>query len=153
MIILHHEGFMERDKKMGLITENPVSAQALKDLNLFPDCGATVTFEGVVRNHHEGKSVEKLRYESYWPMAEKTMRTLICDTQNEWPETRILAMHRVGELKVGEVAVAIVVWAPHRGEAFRACEAMINRIKKRVPVWKKEFYGDGSAAWVRCHHG
>jgi molybdopterin synthase catalytic subunit len=120
---------------------------------MYPNCGALVTFEGHVRNHHGGRSVQKLIYQAYESMAESEIAKLIHEIRSEWPMCQIQVRHRLGELFVGDIAVAIAVWSPHRREAFAACEAAINRLKKRVPIWKKEFYADGTAEWVMCHHG
>ena len=137
---------------MKFITKEPICVGNLKDQMTFPDCGAICTFEGTVRNHHRGRSVRKLGYQAYGPMAEKEMEKLKTEIQKEWPKSRVNIIHRIGELQIGDVAVAIVVWAPHRKEAFRACEAAIDRLKKRVPIWKKEFYDDGKAEWTQCRH-
>ena len=135
-----------------LITTEPISAAQLASTRNYPECGALVTFDGVVRNHHEGKSVLRLEYEAYVPMAGKVMAAIASEIEREWPGAHALAVHRMGALAIGDVAVAIAVWTPHRAEAFTACKAYIDRIKKRVPVWKKEFYADETFAWVRCHH-
>lgn len=135
------------------ITKKVISSEQLKEAVAHPECGGICTFEGVVRNHHEGRRVIRLFYEAYELMAEKVLTQLKSEIENEWPGCHASVMHRHGELNIGDVAVAIVVWAPHRREAFAACEAMINRIKECVPIWKQEFYADGSVKWVRCHHG
>lgn len=135
-----------------LITSEPISAAQLSSTRNYPECGALVTFDGIVRNHHEGKSVLRLEYEAYVPMAEKVLATINREIESEWPGAHALAVHRMGALAIGDVAVAIAVWTMHRAEAFAACKAYIDRIKKRVPVWKKEFYADETFAWVRCHH-
>ena len=134
------------------IIKEKISAEKIKAKHTYLDCGGIVTFEGAVRNHHEGKAVKYLNYESYASMAEKVMPKLLKEISAKYPGCHIDARHRIGELALGDVAVAIVAWAPHRKEAFLACEEMINRIKKELPVWKQEFYEDGSVAWVRCHH-
>lgn len=138
---------------MTLITKNPIGVQALVDEMTCQDCGALVTFEGRVRNHHGGRSVQKLIYQAYESMAESEIAKLMREIKFEWPMCQVRIRHRLGELFIGDVAVAIAVWSPHRREAFAACEAAINRLKKRVPIWKKEFYADGAAEWVICHHG
>ena len=138
--------------ELKLITAQPISAAQLSSTRNYPACGALVTFDGIVRNHHEGKSVLRLEYEAYVPMAGKVMASIASEIENEWPGAHALAVHRMGPLAIGDVAVAIAVWTPHRTEAFAACKAFIDRIKKRVPVWKKEFYADETFAWVRCHH-
>lgn len=137
---------------MSYVTKNKISAQDLTVEHRYPECGGLCCFEGLVRNHHEGKSVTKLFYEAYEPMAELEIEKLKNKIETEWPECHVAVKHRVGEMNIGDVAVAISVWAPHRHEAFVACESLINRIKKRVPIWKHEFYADGTHAWVACHH-
>lgn len=135
---------------MNLITLQRINAIDLIKYERFPQCGAIVTFEGVVRNHHQGRSVAWLYYEAYGSMSEKILHGLIEEIQAEWPQCVVRARHRIGTIEIGEVAVAIAVWAPHRHEAFQACEAMIDRIKQRVPIWKKETYQDGKTNWVKC---
>lgn len=135
---------------MDLITRNVISTNELKIAAVPPDCGAVCAFEGVVRNHHKGKCVQKLIYEAYEPMAERVLAQLKREIETEWPDCHVAVRHRIGELKIRDVAVAIVVRAPHRREAFLACQAMIDRIKQRVPIWKREFYKDGTEAWVGC---
>jgi len=135
------------------ITENILKPdEFLKKCQPSPACGALATFSGVVRNHHEGRDVEKLIYECYESMAEKMIQNIVNDIREEWPIDKLWVKHRVGELQVGDVAVMIVVSSAHRGEAFRACEMTIDRIKHKVPIWKKEFYQDGTSEWVLCSH-
>lgn len=135
---------------MEFVTSLKISAEDLKAKVFRPHCGAVCSFEGVVRDHHQGKTVIKIIYEAYGPMAEKTLAQLKKEIEGEWPSCAVAVKHRVGELHVGDVAVAIVVWSPHRAEAFAACHALIDRIKKRTPIWKKEFYADGRHEWVEC---
>lgn len=135
------------------VTRDKVSAENLRRTQAFPACGAVCSFEGVVRNHHEGRSVAKLEYEAYAPLAEKILANIVHDAEQRWPGCQVSAMHRIGRLEIGDVTVAITVWAPHRKEAFIACEWVIDRIKQILPVWKKEFYVDGSTAWIMCQHG
>ena len=135
-----------------LVTTKIVSAALLTDGDFFPDCGALVTFEGKVRNHDHGKSVLKLHYQAYPRMAQSELKKIKSEIEASSNEIKVFLVHRVGELMVGEVAVAIAVWAPHRKEAFRACEFAIDEIKKRVPIWKKEYYVGGETQWVACHH-
>src|SRR5690606_15780619 len=111
------------------------------------DMGGVVTFTGVVRRHNRGLEVERLEYEAYTEMAEKVMRALCDEIEAELPGCRLAVEHRVGSLGVGDVAVVIAAAAPHRAEAFAACRAMIDRLKERVPIWKKETTPDGSA-WI-----
>jgi molybdopterin synthase catalytic subunit len=117
-----------------------------------PGAGAVCTFIGVVRDHAHGdggerRAVVRLEYEAYATMAEAEMRRIAIELGAEIPEARVAAIHRVGMLAVGDVAVVCVASAPHRAEAFRACRALIDRIKARVPIWKRE-YGPEGAYWV-----
>jgi molybdopterin synthase catalytic subunit len=106
-----------------------------------------VTFTGVVRAQNRGLAVERLEYEAYTEMAEQVMRALCDEIEAELPGARLAVEHRVGTLGVGDVAVVIAAAAPHRAEAFTACRAMIDRLKDRVPIWKKEITPDG-ATWI-----
>jgi molybdopterin synthase catalytic subunit len=109
--------------------------------------GGIVTFTGTVRAKSQGREVVRLEYEAYAAMAEKVFASLCGEIEAEWPGVRVAVEHRVGVLAVGDVAVAIAAAAPHRAEAFLACQAMIDRLKARAPIWKKEFSPDG-AVWV-----
>lgn len=112
-----------------------------------PGAGGVATFTGLVRAHSRGRAVARLEYEAYVPMAEKVFHELCDEIEAELPGVRLAVEHRVGTLAVGDVAVTIAAAAPHRGEAFRACQAMIDRLKERAPIWKKETGPDG-ATWV-----
>ena len=109
--------------------------------------GGIVTFVGMVRRQSRGVIVARLEYEAYGSMAVREMRRLVAEIEAELPGTRLAVEHRVGVLGIGDVAVAIAAAAPHRAEAFTACRAMIDRLKDRVPIWKKEVGEDG-AEWV-----
>ena len=109
--------------------------------------GGIVTFTGMVRLHSRGTTIDHLEYEAYAPMAIKVMTQLCDEIEAEVPGTRLAVEHRVGHLQIGDVAVVIAAAAPHRAEAFTACRAMIDRLKDRVPIWKKEVSVDG-AEWV-----
>lgn len=112
-----------------------------------PRQGGIVTFAGVVRNHGQQPDVVRLEYEAFIPMALDVMKALADEVEAEWPETKVAVHHRVGRLDVGERAVVIAVSAPHRAEAFAACRAVIDRLKERVPIWKKEVGANGEE-WV-----
>jgi molybdopterin synthase catalytic subunit len=112
-----------------------------------PDAGGIATFTGMVRARSQGRDVTRLEYEAYAAMAEKVFRELCDEIEAEWPGVRVALEHAVGTLGVGDVAVVIAAAAPHRAEAFRACEAMIDRLKQRAPIWKKETGPDGTE-WV-----
>ena len=109
--------------------------------------GGIVTFTGMVRRHSRGTVVDHLEYEAYGAMAVQEMTRLCGEIEAELAGTRLAVEHRVGRLAIGEIAVVIAAAAPHRAEAFAACRAMIDRLKERVPIWKKEVGEDG-AEWV-----
>jgi len=111
------------------------------------DMGGVTTFLGVVRRRNLDRDVDHLEYEAYVEMAEKTMREIAAEIETEVTDCLLAVEHRIGLLQVGEVAVAIAAAAPHRAEAFTACRAMIDRLKDRVPIWKKEVGPDGSE-WI-----
>jgi molybdopterin synthase catalytic subunit len=118
--------------------------------------GGVATFLGVVRDHNEGRAVTLLEYHVYESMADKELAAIAGAIEQEVDGVRLAVLHRVGELKVGDVAVACAASAPHRGEAFRACRELIDRVKARVPIWKREHGPDGPY-WVgwedaRCGH-
>ncbi len=109
--------------------------------------GAIVTFTGIVRRQSQGRLVKRLDYEAYAPMAEKEMARIADEIEEEWPGSVVAIHHRVGSLVVGQLAVVIAVCTPHRQEAFDGCSYAIERLKERVPIWKHEFFEDGSH-WV-----
>ena len=109
--------------------------------------GGVVTFTGVVRRQSRGKTVIRLEYEAYREMAEKVMGEIVRAIEAEVGGARVAILHRVGTLRVGETAVVIAAAAPHREEAFVACRAAIERLKRDVPIWKKEFTDDGGE-WI-----
>jgi MoaE-MoaD fusion protein len=109
--------------------------------------GAVVTFSGSVRDLTQGRRVVRLEYEAYPPMAEQKLAQIAAEAEASWPGCRVAVMHRVGTLLPGELAVVIAAAAPHRKEAFRACEHTIERLKQDVPIWKKEHFEDGEV-WV-----
>lgn len=112
-----------------------------------PEMGGIVAFIGLVRHRSQGREVVRLEYEAYAEMAEKVFRELCAELEEEVPGVRLAVEHRVGMLAIGDIAVAIAAAAPHRGEAFRACQAMIDRLKERAPIWKRETGPDGTE-WV-----
>ena len=110
--------------------------------------GASMLFTGVVRNHNQGRAVEGVRYDVYEEMATGILTQIAEEAKQLVGIDHIAVVHRVGELTVGDVSVAIAVSSPHRAEAFEACRFIIEEIKKRLPVWKKERYGDSVEEWV-----
>ena len=132
---------------MSYLTDDPIDTAALVRRLLRRSDGALVVFEGVVRDHSEGKSVESIFYDAYRPMAEKEIAAIVDGVRGEWPDVAIDCLHRLGLLKVGEASIAIACASPHRGEAFDACRIVIDRFKQTVPIWKKERGPDGEE-WV-----
>lgn len=132
---------------MAYLTDDPIDPRALVRRVMRPSDGAYVLFEGVVRNHHEGKAVESIFYDAYRPMAEKEMDTIVREVAARYPDVALAVVHRLGHLIVGDASIAIVASSPHRAEAFDACRMMIDRIKETVPIWKKERGPDGEE-WV-----
>ena len=112
-----------------------------------PEHGAIVSFTGTVRGDSHGRRVQRLEYEAYGAMALEQLEAIGRAIEEKWPGVRVAIHHRVGVLSVGDAAVVIAAAAAHRREAFRACEEAIERLKKDVPIWKKEIYEDG-AEWV-----
>lgn len=110
--------------------------------------GAALLFLGVVRDHADGRPVSGMRYDAYVEMAEPVLAEIAREAAERLGTDRVAVVHRVGELDIGEVSVAIAVSSPHRAEAFDASRYVIEEIKKRLPVWKKEHYTDGTAEWV-----
>jgi molybdopterin synthase catalytic subunit len=121
----------------------------------FEDCaaGAEIVFMGKIRNHSRGKSVLYLEYEAYEAMAEKMIEENIRRAYLRWPITQVRILHRIGKVELGEISVLIQVQAAHRDEAYKASRFLIDSIKHNVPIWKKEFFENGTYEWSLCHHG
>ena len=132
---------------MGFLTRSPIQAEELVKLVSAPDRGGVSTFLGLVRDHHQGRAVVGLSYSAYEPMAEASCREIVAEAESRWP-VRVALLHRLGDLVIGDVAVAIAVAGNHRDEAFAACRHVIEELKRRVPIWKREAYADGTEAWV-----
>jgi molybdopterin synthase catalytic subunit len=132
-----------------LATE-PVDLAVLRAELADPACGGFTTFEGWVRNHNEGLEVRRLEYESYAPLALREGERIAAEACERFGVTHVLCVHRVGALAIGELAVWVGISAPHRDEAFRACRYVIDEVKHRVPIWKKEHYANGDSGWVNC---
>jgi len=113
--------------------------------------GAIDTFIGIVRNNHSGKKVTGITYDVHDILASNTFQEICAEAQGIWPGTRYFVSHFQGELKVGDISIVIAVSSPHRAESFEACRYVIEEIKKRAPVWKKEHYHDGISDWLPGH--
>lgn len=129
------------------ITERPLRSEELLELVGRAGHGAQALFLGVVRDHHEGRSVRAVTYDCFRPLAEKTLSEIAREAASRW-QAVVACAHRVGTLEVGEASVAIAAGSEHRAEAFEASRWVIEEIKRRLPVWKKEHYADGGAAWL-----
>ncbi len=136
-------------------TSFSLSETGLEDLPSWEvpeSCGAVVSFWGQVRKHNEGKKVLRLEYSAYESLAVKEGLRIVTEALERFEVEAVRVIHRVGVLDIGEVAVVVEVASGHRGEAFEACRWVIDEVKQRVPIWKREFYEQGGAEWVACHH-
>jgi molybdopterin synthase catalytic subunit len=129
------------------LTRHAIDSRAVIARLLTGAEGAVITFEGTVRNHTKGRRTHYLDYHCYESMALKTMLQIAVEVAAQYEVGRIAMIHRLGRLLIGESSVAVIVTAPHRGPAFEAARAAIDRLKKRVPIWKKEHFSDGEV-WV-----
>ena len=134
------------DDVLALISAEPIDATAMETFVMDDEKGALVTFRGVVRNHDHGLAVVSLEYSAHPDAArflEDCCRTIATETGH-----RVAAAHRVGPLIVGDIALVAAVAAAHRGEAFAACERLVDLIKQTVPIWKRQHLADGATEWV-----
>jgi molybdopterin synthase catalytic subunit len=129
------------------ITEKPIDVQKVIGTVSSLGAGAVNVFIGTVRNSAHGKNVVWLEYEAYESMAVAEIRKIIDEASHRWPLLGWAVSHRVGTLKPGEVSVAIAVSSPHRRDSFEACQFIIDTLKEKVPIWKKEVFEDGEE-WV-----
>ncbi|HKP74081.1 MAG TPA: molybdenum cofactor biosynthesis protein MoaE [Longimicrobiaceae bacterium] len=130
------------------VTSGPIDPARLLGDCLSPDDGAALLFWGVVRNRNEGRPVSHLEYSAYAEMAERMMRRIAEEAIARFGVGDVRVVHRVGRLEVGEASVGIAVASPHRTEAYEASRYVIEELKRRVPVWKREGYVDGESEWV-----
>lgn len=130
------------------IQSTPLDLTALRAGMQDPTCGALVVFEGLVRNHHEGRDVTQLHYTSHPVLAQKEGERILAETMEKFPITRAIAVHRTGTLAIGECAVVTLTSSPHREAAFEANRYLIDSIKARVPIWKQETYATGEVEWT-----
>ncbi len=129
------------------ITREPIRAAELAESLKAGSDGASVVFEGIVREQSHGRRTLYLEYEAYEPMAVRKMQEIAQEARSQFEIDGIAMIHRIGRLEIGEASVAIAVVAPHRGPAFDACRFAIDRLKQTVPIWKKEYFEDG-AVWA-----
>jgi molybdopterin synthase catalytic subunit len=115
-----------------------------------PAAGAYCGFEGWIRNHNEGHDVLRLEYEAYEPVAITEGEKILAEARERYPHLKAHCVHRTGMLEIGDCAVWVGVSSAHRDEAFQACRYIIDQLKVRLPIWKKEHYADGHSGWVSC---
>lgn len=132
------------------LSAGPLEPEARREQLADPRCGGYVTFEGWVRNTNEGLDVTRLEYQAYERLAVKEGQRVLNEAMARFPLMHAFCMHRIGELAIGDLAVWVAVSAGHRDEAFRGCRYVIDEIKLRVPIWKKEHYVNGDSGWVNC---
>ncbi|NQU40353.1 MAG: ThiF family adenylyltransferase [Lentisphaerae bacterium] len=135
---------------MFALATEPLTIEQLKAAAEDPKCGALVTFEGWVRNHNDGHDVTSLEYEAYEAMALAEGQRILEEARAAFGLKQAICIHRTGHLAIGDIAVWVGVATPHRDAAFNACRFIIDEIKVRVPIWKKEHYVNGDSGWVHC---
>jgi molybdopterin synthase catalytic subunit len=131
-------------------SDAPIDPSELRKQLADPACGGYCSFEGWVRNNNEGHDVLRLEYEAFVDLAVKEGSHIVADALKRFGVSRAACVHRVGALAIGEIAVWVGVSSGHRDEAFKACRYIIDEVKHRVPIWKKEHYVNGDSGWVNC---
>ncbi|HEY0510645.1 MAG TPA: molybdenum cofactor biosynthesis protein MoaE [Thermoanaerobaculia bacterium] len=131
----------------GELTDDPIATDRVVAAVSGPSRGAVVVFLGTVRDHHAGRPVAKLTYSAYRPMALEGLRRIVDDLEAAHEGLRAAIVHRLGEVPVGEASVAIAIGSPHRAAAYDASRTALERLKAEIPIWKREHYADGEAAW------
>jgi molybdopterin synthase catalytic subunit len=134
-------------KRLFELREGPLSLDECFAAVQRPDAGGVVLFVGTVRNQNQGQDVTRLEYQAYPSMAQKELGEIAGEIERERPGTTLACLHRTGTLAVGDIAVICAASAPHRGEAFAACRELIDRLKARVPIWKRE-HGESGPYWI-----
>jgi molybdopterin synthase catalytic subunit len=129
---------------MFFLTRSPIESHEMADLS----AGAWVVFEGRVRKENEGREVARLEYEAFDELALKEGLAILEDAMRRFPILKATCVHRLGLLGIGDVAIRVDVLAAHREEAFSACKWIVDEVKGRVPIWKKEHYVEGGAGWI-----
>ena len=134
---------------MSFLTRSPIQLPGLIAEVSGPDRGGVASFLGTVRDHHQGRAVRGLEYSAYDQMAEAVCGEILLEAAARWP-VRVTLRPRLGDLAIGEVAVAVVAAGGHRDDAFAACRYVIEELKRRVPIWKRETFVDGTVDWVNA---
>jgi molybdopterin synthase catalytic subunit len=131
------------------ISGDPLDLSAHEEAVADPRAGAVVTFQGVVRDHDQGRGVVLLEYEGH-PTAAAVLREVAAEIDAD-PEVYAVAVsHRIGVLQIGDVALVAAVSTAHRAAAFAACARLVDQAKARLPIWKRQVFGDGTEEWVNC---
>lgn len=131
------------------IVRDPIDPRTLEGAVWSEACGGVAMFLGVVRDHaHDGRAVTGLSYEAHEAMALAEFAVIASEVGERYPGARLGIVHRIGDLRIGEIAVAVCAASPHRAQAFDACRCAIDELKARAPIWKKEHYADGTGDWV-----
>lgn len=130
------------------ITTDVIGAESVLPLVQLPQHGAELVFLGTVRDHNDGRAVQGVHYEAYREMAQRVLLEIVTEAAAQITPASIAAAHRLGELSVGDVSIAIAVATAHRAEAFEACRYVIEEVKTRLTVWKEERYTSGENAWL-----
>ena len=133
---------------MTYLTRNPIPVSDLLAEVAAPQCGGTCLFLGTVRDAPTDGGVTGIEYSAYEAMAVAEFDRILAEARRRWPDTRLAIRHRLGLVPTEEASIAIAAAAPHRAEAFEACRYVIEQVKKRLPIWKKELRTDGTALWV-----
>ena len=133
---------------MSFLTRDAISVERLVAETAAPNCGGTCVFLGTVRNGADERGVTGIEYSGYEEMVDAELARIIAEVHDQWPTARAAVRHRLGLVPVGAASIGVAVAAPHRAEAFAGCRYVIEAVKQRVPVWKKEMRVDGTAIWV-----
>ncbi|MFN4182846.1 MAG: molybdenum cofactor biosynthesis protein MoaE [bacterium] len=133
------------------LTRERIEVEKICEEIAHPSCGALFTFQGVVRNHHKGKPVERIDYEAYEPLALRQLEVIARQLEEKWGIQRVALVHRLGNLYPGEVSLLIALATPHRAEGFEAIRFALEQVKTIVPIWKKEYFSSKDAIWVEGH--
>ena len=131
------------------ITSDLITLETVKTDGENHGIGARSVFEGVVRDTNDGHQVRKLEYECYEPLAIKEGNQILDEAIEKFDLINASCIHRVGTLEIGETAVIVIATSGHRDEAFKGCRYIIDEVKSRVPIWKKEYYEDGETEWLK----
>jgi len=137
---------------MFALSDQPLDVAALRRSLFHPEAGAFAAFEGWVRNHNEGRAVQRLAYEAYRELGVKEGERILAEAKERFDILDAACVHRVGTLEIGDSAVWVGVSAAHRDAAFAACRYIIDEVKARVPIWKNESYPEGDSGWINAEY-